>query len=417
MRAVCLQFFRIFECMNTSVILTLDTRETLKDGTCPIVFRLSHFRKSTAFRTGFSVPAKFWNGAKSCIYPSYRGYPDVVAVNNDMMKRLHEKRELLKMLHDKGELEGLTLKEVRTNLLNKKVSTSFTAYTKGHIANLKKMKRFGTARAYTSMLQAVTKHFEGNENILFSRITPAFLKEFSTAYIARGNSYNGLSAILRSLRAIINMSGEVDKERSPFKHYKIINKPTAKRAISQEAIGSIIDLELEADHPCFQARTIFVLSYFCWGMNLADLCFLKVENIVDGRIQYQRKKTGKQFDIKLAPEILPIIAYYMQGKEKSAYLLPVIKRTTDEEQDKDVLWYRKTYNKRLREIATLCGIEGRITSYVSRHSFATHAEELDLPLRVISNMLGHTKLATTEIYLRGLPTSKMDEFQDKLFKR
>lgn len=334
-----------------------------------------------------------------------------------MLKRLHEKRAVLKTLHDKGELAGLTLQEVRATLLNKKLSSSLTQYTKDHIADLKKMKRFGTARAYTSMLQAVTKHLDGNENILFSRITPAFLKEFSTAYIARGNSYNGLSTILRSLRAIINMSGEVEEAQSPFKNFKIISKPTAKRAVSQDAIGKIIDLELDADHPCFQARNIFVLSYFCWGMNFSDLCFLKIENIVDGRIQYQRKKTGKQFDIKIVPEILPIIAHYMQGKEKSAYLLPIIKRISDEEQDKDVLWYRKTYNKRLRELAKLCGIEGHMTSYVSRHSFATHAEELDLPIRVISKMLGHTKLATTEIYLRGLPTSKIDEFQDKLFKR
>jgi len=52
---------------------------------------------------------------------------------------------------------------------------------------------------------------------------------------------------------------------------------------------------------------------------------------------------------------------------------------------------RKRYNKRLREIATLCEIEERLTSYVSRHSMATNLILDDVPINALSKMLGHSK--------------------------
>ncbi|UAY53222.1 tyrosine-type recombinase/integrase [Ferruginibacter albus] len=53
-------------------------------------------------------------------------------------------------------------------------------------------------------------------------------------------------------------------------------------------------------------------------------------------------------------------------------------------------------------VAKLCGIEQNLTSYVSRHSFATQAMFQQVPLVAISAMLGHSSLKTTETYLKAL---------------
>ena len=74
----------------------------------------------------------------------------------------------------------------------------------------------------------------------------------------------------------------------------------------------------------------------------------------------------------------------------------------------------KRYNKGLKEIANKCNIEQRLTSYVSRHSFATQAMLQDVPLQAISAMLGHNRLSTTQIYLKSLPSEILDGYNKKL---
>nr|WP_298997606.1 tyrosine-type recombinase/integrase [uncultured Allomuricauda sp.] len=65
-------------------------------------------------------------------------------------------------------------------------------------------------------------------------------------------------------------------------------------------------------------------------------------------------------------------------------------------------------------MAKKCGIQERLTSYVSRHSFATHAMFKKVPLEAISIMLGHDKLSTTQIYLKSLPSKILDTYQLEL---
>ncbi|WP_243641658.1 site-specific integrase [Maribacter algicola] len=145
-----------------------------------------------------------------------------------------------------------------------------------------------------------------------------------------------------------------------------------------------------------------------------DLAFLKVQNIIDNRIKFQRKKTYKPYDINITPQLKEILSFYLKNKHKSDFIFPVVKRETVELHHKDVLWAHKRYNKGLKEIANQCNIEQRLTSYVSRHSFATQAMLQDVPLQAISAMPGHNRLSTTQIYLKSLPSEILDGYNKKL---
>nr|WP_256442802.1 site-specific integrase [Flagellimonas sp. 389] len=149
-------------------------------------------------------------------------------------------------------------------------------------------------------------------------------------------------------------------------------------------------------------------------MSFIDMAFLRRENIIDGRIKFQRRKTGKRYDIVITNQIKPIIQYYMDYHNPSGFLLPIIYRDTLELQYKDAQWELRRYNIGLKEIAKKCGIEERLTSYVSRHSFATHAMFKKVPLEAISAMMGHNKLSTTQIYLKSLPNNILDSYQLEL---
>jgi integrase/recombinase XerD len=146
------------------------------------------------------------------------------------------------------------------------------------------------------------------------------------------------------------------------------------------------------------------------------MAYLRITDIKDGRVQYRRRKTSKLYDIKLTKNLETILSHYIKNTTGTGFIFPIIKREELHLQDRDIMWARKCYNKRLKVLAKLCDIEANLTSYVSRHSFATQAMLQQVPLNAISSMLGHSSLKTTEIYLKSLPTNILDDYNEKIMQ-
>jgi len=124
---------------------------------------------------------------------------------------------------------------------------------------------------------------------------------------------------------------------------------------------------------------------------------------------YKRTKTGKNYSIKLTAPANKILSYYIKDQKHKDYIFPIIKRETLELQLKDMQNEIKTFNKYLKKIADLCGIESNLTSYVARHTWATIAKDLNVPVSVISEGLGHEDIKTTQIYLDSFDADVIDK--------
>lgn len=235
-----------------------------------------------------------------------------------------------------------------------------------------------------------------------------------------GNGCNGLAVYMRTIRAIYNKAikaGLADKELHPFNDYKIKTEPTRKRAINIGLLKKIIEQNFGRDHLLFDARNYFISSYMMYGMNFFDMAFLTDENMIDGRILYQRGKTSKLYDIKITPYLAEILSYYKQNRRVDCKLLfPMVDVDNLEAKHKSILWARKRYNKKLKMLAPICDIKQNLTSYVSRHTFATQAMLQDIPIKAISTMLGHSSVKTTEIYLESLPSTLIDDYNSKILQ-
>ena len=68
----------------------------------------------------------------------------------------------------------------------------------------------------------------------------------------------------------------------------------------------------------------------------------------------------------------------------------------------------KRYNKNLERIGKLCGIAEKITSYVSRHSWATIAKKSGIDIGIISDALGHHDSLVTRTYLDSFGNEEID---------
>lgn len=54
--------------------------------------------------------------------------------------------------------------------------------------------------------------------------------------------------------------------------------------------------------------------------------------------------------------------------------------------------------------------KGSISTYVARHSYATNAKKLGVPISVISESLGHSTEKTTQINLDSFDNEVLDEY-------
>ncbi|MGW9685958.1 site-specific integrase [Flagellimonas sp. 2504JD1-5] len=402
--------------MQTSLSLSLDKRRTRKDGSYPIILRLGHFQRTTSIATGYSVREEFWDRKKKEVKRSFKGVSSVANLNKSLLKELAKAKEVIVRLDDKGELDHLSLKQVKDRITGATNYSSFFDYTSMKIIELKSVNRYGTARSYKGVLQVLKKYTNGNE-LRFHEINYQFLKGFEQYHLSKGNGLNSLSTYFRALRAIYNKAikeGHADKDPHPFTNYSIKSVPTEKRAIDIVYIKKILELKLPENSTLFHYRNYFISSYMLYGMSFVDLAHLKLENLKDGRIMFRRKKTSKLYDIKIKEQLIKVLDFYLPKKKKSDYVFPIIKREDPELIERDINWERKRYNKGLKEIARLCGIQQRLTSYVPRHSFATQAMIQEVPLQAISAMLGHSKLNTTQIYLKSLPNNILDSYNERL---
>ena len=418
--AICVQiackFFLSLVRMDTSIKISLDKRRQKKDGSYPIILRLSHFRKTTSINLGLSISEEFWDDKNERIKKSYKGTSSVSKLNNRLLKEKIRAVDIFNDLYEKDKLNFLSVLQLKARIVKTVANDSFYEFSLGLVKELNATERFGNANIYYSITK-VLKKFHDGKDLKFAEINYDFLKRFEIWHFSRGNSVNGLSAYMRTIRAIFNKaikSGVISKDAYPFSNYKIKTAPTEKRAIDVSSIKSIMQLKLDEKDSLFHYRNYFLISYMLYGISFIDMAFLKLENIIDNRIKFQRRKTSKPYDIKVTPQLEELLYFYIKGKVKSDFIFPVITRDTFDLQYKDVLWARKRYNKGLKEIAQLCNIDERLTSYVSRHSFATQAMLQDVPLQAISAMLGHNRLTTTQIYLKSLPSQVLDDYNKKL---
>ena len=82
--------------------------------------------------------------------------------------------------------------------------------------------------------------------------------------------------------------------------------------------------------------------------------------------------------------------------------------TGDAKEDADM--HKKRINKYLGEICTNIGIEP-ITTYWARHTVATKLFNAGITAEVISKLLGHSSLKTTDLYLGQLGLQKKREVE------
>lgn len=301
------------------------------------------------------------------------------------------------------------------------ISIVYLSYTK----KLLQQSRIGSALNYLRSYRSLKK-FRGN--VLFTNITINYLFQYEHWMLSRNVTKTTIGIVLRSLRTIFNEAieiGIIKREKCyPFgrRRYQIPTSRNLKKALGMNDIKNIYYYEPVTEIQQ-KAKDYWLFCYFANGMNVKDMIYLKYKNIQDEYLFFERAKTErstrsdpKLITIYLTEDILEIINRQgNKNKKPNDYIFPIMQPSlTILEQFDLVNFVRKIINEGMAEIRTNLGIEKKITTIVSRHTFSTQLKRAGVSTEYIQEALGHTDKRTTENYLDSFEKEVKKEFANKL---
>jgi integrase len=113
----------------------------------------------------------------------------------------------------------------------------------------------------------------------------------------------------------------------------------------------------------------------------------------------KREKTQKNIAVPILPKAQELIDKYADTDSKFVFNVVSNQR----------------YNSYLKEIASILGIEKRLTTHTSRKTFAsTVLLYNDVPMEIVSQLLGHSSITITEDSYGKVVQKKVGEQMMKL---
>ena len=373
-----------------------------------IYYQLCHKRQSRQITTGIRLFPDQWDARRERVMVSLAGRDAATAVvQRQIDGDLCLLRAIVRDFEARREEYGLP--DVVGRFRSSERFTVF-AFVEKQIACLRADGKLGRARNYRRTLNSFSGFLNGAD-IPFSLLDERLVGRYNDWLQRRRIVRNTVSFYMRVLRAVFNKAVRegIVPQSSPFRNVYTGVDRTRKRAVGEETVIRLRRLNLEHSPSLALARDIFIFSYCARGMAFVDIAFLRKQDIAGGTIRYVRRKTGQHLTIRIEPCMGDIIERYSQVTRTSDYVFPLLNAKDPVRvfsQYQTALGY---YNRRLKRLADLLELEMPLSSYTSRHTWATTARNHNVPLSVISAGMGHASEKTTQIYLASLESSVIDQ--------
>lgn len=299
-----------------------------------------------------------------------------------------------------------------------KASVPLTKFMNSVIARLKANGQYRTMLHYRAALNSFMR-FRQQQDVALAEMDSDMMKSYE-AYLKNvaGVCRNTSSFYMRILRAVYNRAAEkgLAARQNPFRSvYTGIDK-TGKRAIPTEAVSGIRRLATGLTPQQEMSRDTFLMCFYLRGISFIDLAHLRKSDLRDGYLHYTRSKTGQPLVVRWEKVMQNIVDKYKEQAAASPYLFPFLTGGRGKGHDEVHLYHnaesRITYH--LKKLGAKIGLNGKLTLYVARHSWATAARDQNIPVSVISEALGHNSETTTQIYLRSIRTAEVDAANAKV---
>jgi integrase/recombinase XerD len=360
-----------------------------------------------------------------------------------------------------GNGQPFTFDRFENEYLQQESKKGFLQLFADHLEQLKSEGRIGTYKSYKNAYSALNKFRggrydkSGNEigrgrELSPTDVTTSFLKNLEGSIKKGGGGRTTIAIYMRAVKVIYNLAA--DRNPSLLENYPFARKQTDRNkykirtgaghkgeSLTIEQLQKFIALKTDPYFPEYEAKLLWLFSFYCQGMNMKDIALLKYRDIQGDTIRYVRAKTRDTeaqeaiMDIPLTDVIRKIINE-LGNPDKSANsyvflivpngLASEVKRRTEREKtleeriDEIIRQKIKMVNARIKQLCKdskerdLKDLE--ITTYWARHSFASLLKESGESVEMIRELLGHSDIRTTESYLKRFDINKRQAVNEKI---
>ncbi len=393
---------------NTFAISFILKRNKAKDAeNIPIYIRIIINKHRLEISTNRQINPKYWDIKKHEAKKAYKFYKELNEYLLIAKNKLYACQT--ELIQSKKVITAQRIKDLYTGNIKQAVSTIVQVSTL-HINEMEqfigKNSSYGNYKNYKTthkyILEFIPMVYKKND-LPLEEVNYSFIKKYEYfLQTEKSCTQNGTMKQMQRLKKVLNWCIKNEYlSVNPFRNYSISFKRYDRGYLSLEEITKIEKLSGLSKRLQF-TKDFFVFQLYT-GLAYSDMLDLKTDDIVTGIdgeywIIKNRVKTDTKITVPLLPITLDIIFRYTDLSVLNKVVFPKISN--------------QKINKNLKDLGGLAEIKQPLSTHLARHSAATTIWlNNGISIEVVSKMLGHTKISTTQVYGRIVEEKIADEMR------
>lgn len=377
-----------------SILFLLQKARINKQGKCPLRCRITYQEKRYEFSIGVLINPNLWNSKLQLVKPPNEENTNINNQLSLIKSKINQAFLLLQI--KKQDFDVVDIYKIYKGEKPKAEKAVLEVYQE-YMVRLKKLldKEIQQVtynkymESFNHLKNFIKYKFKTND-IKLKDIKNNFLDELEF-YLKidvdkkKGLAQSTINKIIQRFRRTIKYAvSEGYLEKDPFMLYK------AKALNKNIVFLSNVELKKIEKHQFKTERinNVKLLFVFCCytGLAFKEMSLLKKRDIITGYdnnlwIVIKRSKTLREYKIPLLPKAREIIKHF--DDTNSDFCFPNISN--------------QKFNEYLKEIADVVGLQKTLTHHIARKTFAsTVLLNNGVPMEIVSELLGHSKITTTQ---------------------
>jgi site-specific recombinase XerD len=394
-----------------SILFLLQKVRINKQGKCPIRCRVTYLKTRKIFSTGLFINPDYWDSGKQKALPQNKEN----SVLNNKLSLIHQQIDkaflMLQILPNEFDVDDIYRKYNGED--SKEEITILGAYD---LHNEKTKKLIGVDfnqlswSRYIESRRKVAEFIKSKykkSDMKLKQLDLKFIKDLEYYWkteikLKQATIYRSMQRFKKIIQFAID---ENYLQTNPFNLYKNKKHKSTIVYLTEVELKSLMNYKFSQKR-LEQIRDMFVFCCYT-GLAYKEMISLRTHHIntgFDGNlwIKMIRQKTEQPIAIPLLPQAKMIIDIYQQVD--SDIVLPTISN--------------QKFNSYIKEIGVLVGIDKKMSHHLARRTFATTILLYnDIPMEIVSELLGHSKMSVTQDSYAKVVQHKVSSQMNKLSKK
>ncbi|MFD0762702.1 tyrosine-type recombinase/integrase [Lutibacter aestuarii] len=393
--------------MKINIRFQINKIKTNNAGKCSVRCRITYNKIRKEFSTGIFINPSFWNSKQQIAEPPDK---ENTLINQQLSLIENKIRQAFLLLQVKE--ESFSVHDIYMLFRGGKLIREYNVieYFEVYLKRIKKLIGIDIKQVTWNKFHYVRNNVKSfikwkyrASDYPLNKLNLQFLVDFEYYLKVQENQKQiTINKSIQRFRKPIKVAlSKGYLERDPFMLYKTKSVKTEIVFLSVDELEALEKYQFTQKR-LQQVRDWFIFSCYT-GLAYNEIKNLKKHHIVNGFddelwIEMIREKTQKDISIPLLPKAKMLIDKYIDDNFESIFNI----------------CSNQKYNSYLKEVASILGINKRLTTHIARKTFATTVLLYnDVPMEIVSKLLGHSSIGITEASYGKIIKKKVS---DEIFK-